>query len=199
MARFDPVGSASRLARSLKAADLTAKAKQAASTLKAEFVAGQRGDETPAQRIWGAPKDQLDAVMGLLRTAKATPPAGVPNEPSEDADALEVSAALNGVDWTGVRAATAERTGDAARVMRTMADQVDWAKVQPVAGHVSSALIAAVASGHLGVGGRLGSVVARAIVDQGGFGQRVGRTLASEAAPLPPDFRGAIEVAAREV
>ncbi len=84
-----------------------------------------------------------------------------------------------------------------------MADHVDWSKVQPVAAQVSSALIAAVASGQLGLGGRLGPTVARAIVDQGGLGQRVGaavqrRQAAAPAAPEVPDFRGAIEATSRE-
>jgi hypothetical protein len=195
MARFDPMGTAARLARSLKAADLTAKAKTAAGTLKAEYAAGQRGDDAPAKPIWGSPKEQLDSLIGLLRAAKATP---IAEEHDEQAEAREVTMALQSVDWADVRAATAERTSDAARVMRTMADQVDWAKVQPVAAQVSSALIAAVASGHLGVGGRLGATVARAIVDQGGLGQRVASQLHDQAAPLPPDFRRAIDVTARE-
>jgi hypothetical protein len=78
--------------------------------------------------------------------------------------------------------------------MKAMADQVDWAKVQPVAAQVSSALIAAVASGRLPVGGRLTSTVARAIVDQGGLAQRVGQTVES----LPPDFREVIDTTATE-
>jgi hypothetical protein len=59
-------------------------------------------------------------------------------------------------------------------------------------------LIAAVASGQIGVGGRLGSTVVRAIADQAGLAQRVASTLDAEHAPLPPDFRDAIDVTAQE-
>jgi hypothetical protein len=79
-----------------------------------------------------------------------------------------------------------------------MAEQVDWAKVQPVAAHVSSALIAAVATGQIGVGGRVGSMVVRAIADQAGLAQRVAVTLDADDAPLPPDFRQVIDVTAEE-
>ena len=72
--------------------------------------------------------------------------------------------------------------------------RVDWAKVQPAAAQVSSALIAAVASGRLPVGGRLTSTVARAIVDQGGLAQRVAANLAEP----PPDFRQVIDTTATE-
>ena len=78
-----------------------------------------------------------------------------------------------------------------------MAQQVDWGKVQPVAAQVSSALIAAVASGQLGLGGRLGPTLARAIINQGGLGQRVAGKVTASASP-PPDFRGVIEASSRE-
>jgi hypothetical protein len=114
-----------------------------------------------------------------------------------EADAAEVASAMRGIDWSAVRTATSERTSDAARVMRSAAEHVDWAKVQPVAAQVSSALIAAVASGRLPVGGRLGSTVARAIVDQG-LAQRVAGQLRDEPEAMPPDFRHAIETTSRE-
>jgi hypothetical protein len=82
--------------------------------------------------------------------------------------------------------------------MRDMAAQVDWAKVQPVAAQVSSALIAAVASGRLPVGGRLTTTVARAIADQGGLAQRVAQTLDQNRSALPPDFRQAIGTTSTE-
>ncbi len=81
--------------------------------------------------------------------------------------------------------------------MRAMARQVDWTKVQPAAAQVSSALIAAVAAGQIPVGGRLGPLVARAIVDQGGLAERVGQEMSTDQAPLP-DFRDAIETTARD-
>jgi hypothetical protein len=174
---------------------MTSTAKRSAASLKAEYESGKRGDESPVAPIWATPKEQCDAVVRLLRSTRSAPPA---SGDELDADATEVAKVLRGVDWAGVRAATAQRTSDATRAMRTMAEQVDWAKVQPVAAHVSSALIAAVASGQIGVGGRVGSMVARAIADQAGLAQRVAVTLDAEEAPLPPDFRHVIDVTAEE-
>ncbi len=218
MGRFDPAGLAGRLARSVRAADVTARVKHATQTLRDEFQAGKRGDEGPAQPIWASPKEQLDAVLGLLRGASqasataATETDGgsgvtEPQGPGSDAadlddtlaaDADEVADALRNVDWATVKSAAAERTGDAARTVKAMADQVDWSRVQPVAAQVSSALIAAVASGQLGVGGRLGSTVARAIVDQGGLGQQVAKRVNARQLPVPADLRRIIDATARE-
>lgn len=183
MARFDPAASAGWLAR---------KAKQAAASLKGEYEAGKRGDDSPVTPIFPTPKQQLDALLGLM---KSKPQHG--SEPDEadavedavDHGADEVAHALRGVDWQGVKAATAERTSEAAKAMRTMAEHVDWARVQPVAAQVSSALIAAVAAGRLPVGGPLGPTIARAITDRGALSQRIGQRLADQQAPLPPDFR----------
>jgi len=195
MARLDP-GSAGRDVGSATAAKWKARAKQAAASLKAEYEAGKSGDEAPPRPIWPSPKEQLDALLGLLRANRSAPAA----QPSEnlEADVEEVTKALRGVDWSGVRAATAERTSDATRAMRAMAEQVDWAKVQPVAAQVSSALIAAVASGQIRVGGRLGSTVARAIADQGGLGQRVAEHLDDATAPVPLEFRRVIDTTGTE-
>lgn len=190
MGRFDP----GRLTRAARAA---------AASLKAEYEAGKRGDDSPVTPLWRSPKEQLDAVLGLLRSAATDSSADAGDTETPDTEADEVAAALHGVDWDAARAAMSEKTAEAARTVRSMADHVDWAKVQPVAAQVSSALIAAVASGQLGLGGRLGPTVARAIVDQGGFGQRVGaavqrRQAAAPAAAPVPDFRGAIEATSRE-
>lgn len=204
-----PSGAARRLARSVRATDWKGRVKQAAQTLKDEYEAGKRGDDTPAQPIWASPKEQLDGVLGLLKSAAASvvPSASdqvgaAPAEHVDDetiaADADQVAEALRGVDWSTVSAAAAERTSDAARTVKAMADQVDWAKVQPVAAQVSSALIAAVASGQLGVGGRLGSTVARAIVDQGGLGQQVARRVTAQQLAVPSDLRRIIDSTARE-
>lgn len=199
---------------------ITSKAKHVTSTLKAEYEAGKSGDDAPVATIWGTPKEQLDAILGHVRAQRAARPVKNDTSPdraaavsvhepaspdqtdrqttSLDADADEVVRTLSGIDWAGVRSATSERTSDAAAAMRTMADQVDWAKVQPMAAQVSSALIAAVASGRVRVGGPMGSVVARAIIDQGGLGQKVAERV--QVSPsMVPDFRGAIEVRSREV
>ena len=125
------------------------------------------------------------------------PPEDV-DEATLDNEAEEVAAAIRGVNWTDVRAATAERTNDVARTMRSLADHVDWAKVQPVAAQVSSALIAAVAAGRIPVGGRLGPIVVRAITDQNNLGKRVAANLEGSQSRVPPDFRGVIEATATE-
>jgi hypothetical protein len=217
----DPARSAGRAVGALASGRWKAKARQAAATLKSEYEAGKQGDTSPAAPIWSTPKEQLDALIGLLRTSKAAPNveqdrsaahdrapgspdaatperAGMTEDVDTAADAAEVTAALRTVDWAGVRAATSERTGEAAKAMKAMADQVDWSRVQPVAAQISTALIAAVASGQVPIGGRLGGTVARAIADQSGLGQRVARNLQSEQATPPPDFRGAIEAVSRE-
>ena len=107
-----------------------------------------------------------------------------------------MAGALRGVDWRQIRAATGERTSDATRAMKAMAAQVDWDRVQPVAAQVSSALIAAVATGRLPVGGSLGPIVARALTDSGALSAQIGRTIVEEDRDLPPDFRDVIDVTA---
>jgi hypothetical protein len=184
----------------------TDKAKAAAASLKAQHAAGLEGDDAPTEPIWPTPKQQLDAVKRLFR---ATRPAArssieqpralpeVAGGDAEDRDAADLAEALRGVDWDAVRATTAGKAGDVSRAIRAMSQRVDWAKVQPVAAQVSSALIAAVAAGRLPVGGRLGPIVARAITDQNQLGDRVARTMQQSNA-APPDFRSVIETTARE-
>ncbi len=150
-----------------------ARANEFVQKLKAEYQAGKRGDPE-------------------------TEPESASNGASDEADAEQVAQAMRGVDWAKVRAATSERSADAAAAMRTMAKEVDWAKVQPVAAKVSSALIAAVASGQLGVGGRMGSTVARAIINDRNLAQRVSTQLVKYEQPMPPDFRNVIDVSATE-
>lgn len=145
-----------------------ARATEFAQKLKAEYEAGKRGDPEPEP------------------------------DTTDEADAEQVAEAMRGVDWAKVRAATSERSAEAAAAMRTMAKEVDWAKVQPVAAKVSSALMAAVASGQLGVGGRLGTTVARAIINDRNLAQRVSTELVKHEQPLPPDFRSVIDVTATE-
>lgn len=97
-------------------------------------------------------------------------------EASDAADAEQVADAVRSVDWVAVRDATVDRAGEAAAAARAMAAEVDWKQLQPVAAEVSTALIAAVASGRLPLGGRLGAGVARAIIDDGAA-VRVARSL----------------------
>ncbi len=150
---------------------LKARATEFARRLKAEYEAGKNGDPEPD---------------------------GKPDSNRDESDAEQVAEAMRGVDWAKVRAATGERSADAAAAMRSMAKDVDWAKVQPVAAKVSSALIAAVASGQLGVGGRLGGTVARAIINDRNLAQRVNNELVKHEQPMPPDFRNVIDVTATD-
>jgi hypothetical protein len=185
-----------RVVRAVTTTKWGAKAREVAASLKAQHAAGREGDDSPAEPVWPTPKEQLEAFKSLFRSTPVDDPA--PDDPALADDAQQVAEALRGVDWAEVRAATAERTNDVARTMKSMADHVEWAKVQPVAAQVSSALIAAVAAGRIPVGGRLGSIVARAITDQNHLGRRVAENLQATPAHVPPDFRGVIEATARE-
>lgn len=131
-------------------------------------------------------------ATAFAATLKAEYEAGLHDEPSVDeqeAAADEVSDAMRRVDWTKVKAATANSAAEAAQNVKTMASQVDWDKVTPVAAEVSSALIAAVASGQLPIGGVMGARVARTIMNDHGLAQRVASSLARTPAQNPPDFR----------
>jgi hypothetical protein len=175
---------------------LAAKARRVAAALRAEYEAGRRGDDSPAEPVWATPAEQWQRLRQLVgaRAVDGSTPVVEPDTPATDSDAAdEVVSALGRVDWTAVRAATTERTTEAAAAMKAMAADVDWAKVQPVAAQISSALIAAVASGQLGIGGPLGRTLARTIVNDGGLAHRVGTSLERQRATLPPDFRNVID------
>jgi hypothetical protein len=178
------------------------KAKSVAAALKAEHEAGLRGDDSPAQPVWPTASQQLAALKRLFTSTK--PARAVDNPPTAedaaalDAEAGEVADALRGVDWDGVRAAVAEKTSGVTASMKEMANHVDWAKVQPVAAQVSSALIAAVAAGRIPVAGRLGPIVARAITDQHNLANRVATDLQRSQSTVPAEFRQIIETTARE-
>jgi len=96
-------------------------------------------------------------------------------------------------------AATAAKTGEATRAMRSMAEQVDWERVQPMAAQVSRALIAAVASGQIPLGGAIGPTVVRTIAGQNGLSERVAQHLQEQRVDLPPDYRNAIGTTATEL
>ena len=198
MARSKGDNPVRRIVRSVATTKWSAKAKDAAEALKTQYEAGRQGDESPPTPIWPTPGEQLDAFKRLFRASPAQPAQTAQPEVSLDGDADEVAEALRGVDWDAVRAQTAERTSDVSRAMRSMAEQVDWAKVQPVAAQVSRALIAAVASGRIPVGGQLGPIVARTIRDQNSLGHKVADNLRQTPATVPPDFRQVIEATATE-
>jgi hypothetical protein len=124
-------------------------------------------------------------------------------DPGVDVDAAdEVASAMKKVDWAKVKTATAGKTAEATQSMKAMAAQVDWDKVTPVAAQVSSALIAAVASGQIPLGGHLGGRVARTIMNDRDLAQKVAASLARTPTQAPPDFRpiiaGAIETTATD-
>lgn len=133
---------------------------------------------------------------------KAEYEAGLRGDADPDADAADaaddVADALRTIDWATVKAATSKGAGEAAERMRAMAQQVDWQAVQPVAAQVSSALIAAVASGQIPLGGPLTGRVARTIMNDQNLAQRVADALDRTASPMPPDFRGVIDTTGTE-
>ena len=191
--RDNPVQRAVRVATTTK---WSAKAKAIAAALKAEHAAGLAGDESPAQPVWPTPKEQLEGLKRLFRIVPTEPSAL--DEAGLDSEAQQVAEALRGVDWAEVRSSAASRTNDVTRTMRAMADHVDWGRVQPIAAQVSSALIAAVATGRIPVGGQLGPIVARAITDQNNLGRRVAQNLQHSHTTVPTEFRGIIEATASE-
>ncbi len=196
-----------RVVHSVTTTKWSTKVKAVAASLKAQHAAGRDGDDSPAEPIWPTPREQLDVLKRLFRsspsqTATIDPAAPASDPPAVDApdtDAEEVAAALRGVNWAEVRTATSGKANDVTKAMRAMSDHVDWAKVQPVAAQVSSALIAAVATGRIPVGGRLGPIVAKAIRDQNNLAGRVAQNLEHTHATAPPDFREIIESTATEL
>ena len=184
----------SRAIRAVTSVKWGAKAKEVAASLKAQHAGGSRrrrltcragvadAEGTTRGVEEGCSSLVLESGDGRCRCSRRT--SRLTRSRSID-DAEHVAQALRGVDWAQVRAATSERTTEVARTMRSLADHVDWAKVQPVAAQVSSALIAAVAAGRIPVGGPLGSMVARAITDQNNLGKRVAANLQRTSAGAP--------------
>jgi hypothetical protein len=154
----------------LRPHELSARAAAFAAQLKAEYEAGLRGDDGPDADPDANAADAADDVADALRT----------------------------IDWATVKTATSKGAGEAAERMRAMAQQVDWQAVQPVAAQVSSALIAAVASGQIPLGGPLTGRVARTIMNDQNLAQRVADALDRTASPMPPDFRGVIDTTGTE-
>ena len=155
-----------------------------------------------AARLANAVKPATSRASAFAQNLKAEFEAGQASAATEEVQAEEVAEAMRGVDWAKVRASTTSKGSEAAQSMKTMAAEVDWDKVQPVAAKVSSALIAAVASGHIGVGGRFGPTVARAIMNDRNLAGRVSTSLAADESAVP-DFRqvvisGAIETTSTE-
>jgi len=156
-----------------------------------------------ANAVRPATSKATSTASEFARNLRAEFEAGQASAVTDDEQAAQVAEAMRGVDWAKVRESTSAKSSDAAKSVKTMAAEVDWEKVQPVAAKVSSALIAAVASGHLGVGGRLGPTVARAIMNDRNLAARVSATLATDDIS-PPDLRkiviaGAIDATSTEL
>ena len=167
---------AGRVARATKPLADKAANSEFVRSMKAEYDKGRHGDEGSSD--------------------ENTSDEGTSDENISD-DAAAVAEAMGRVDWAKVRAATASRSGAVAERMRGMAADVDWKKVQSGAAAVSSALIAAVASGQIPVHGRLAGPVTRAILNDQNLAQRVKVVLDGSGSP-PPDFRGVIDTTAHE-
>lgn len=155
-----------------------------------------------AARLANAVKPATSRASAFAQNLKAEFEAGQALATSDEKQAAEVADAMRGVDWAKVKASTSAKSSEAAQSLKTMAAEVDWDKVQPVAAKVSSALIAAVASGHIGVGGRFGPTVARAIMNDRNLAAKVSTSLAAEESAVP-DFRqiviaGAIDTTSSE-
>ncbi len=167
-------------------------------------VAGRQLGRVTAKLLHTAkPSAVRDRAVEFGRTLQREYEAGKRDDPDpapaeEAATADEVAGIMHKVDWAKVKAATSDRTTETAQSMKAMAGQVDWDKVTPVAAQVSSALIAAVASGQIPLGGALGGRVARTIMNDRNLAQKVAATLRSTPDSMPPDFRGAIETTATE-
>jgi len=193
------------MVESIKDGAVQRRAKASVEALRAEYQAGRRGDDSEPTPLWAGPRQQLDAVLAALSSARRSAdhersagPAG--HDAAHDLAAEQALADEVGrVDWAAVRAATAERSAEAAATVREMAAKVDWERLQPAAAQVSSALISAVAAGRLPIGGPLGTQVARAIVNQGDVARRLSTTLGRTDTPVPADFGTVIEAAAREL
>jgi hypothetical protein len=214
--RFDPAGAAGRLFRAARDTDWTGRAKSVADTLKREYEAGKRGDDGPVTPLWAGPREQYTSFVALLRgPVAASTDTDTDDAVTPEEEAAMMSSLLDRVDWTAVRESAADRSTEAVDTMRTMAAQVDWERLAPVATTMSSALIAAVAAGRLPVGGKTGAMVARAIVDHRGVARQLGekhlppgvklddlvavvRPLAADP-PLRQPITGVVDTTAREV
>ncbi|MFZ9628223.1 MAG: hypothetical protein ACO3C1_02615 [Ilumatobacteraceae bacterium] len=159
---------AARLVTKAEPAAAKVRATEFAQRLKAEYERGLAEEQQPA--------------------ASATSPdaAASTNEATPDDDVSAVAAALRSVDWASVRAVSAEKAAETKERMRAMAGDVDWSKVQAGAAVVSSALIAAVASGQIPIGGRLAGPIARAILNDSDLASRVSNSMGGD--EQPPDL-----------
>ncbi len=180
-----PTGSLGGIARRL-----TQRARESARVLREEFDKGARGEsDGPTPVLWDRPT--FEHLKSVLRANRAPAPTATPSGPtgeppgpdtpgalSDEAAADEVSMVLERIDWRGVTtaAAAADRASDVAERLRSLAGEVDWERMRPVAGKVATALVAAAATGHLG---RLSGTTAQAVARAINGDQAVGEAAAS--------------------
>lgn len=187
-------------ARLVNAAEPTVekvKASDFAQKLLTEFERGRSGEAEPSAEP-AATTEPTASAQPDASTASAQPNASAaaadatdtpPPSATDDVDSLVD--ALSSVDWAKVRAAASEKGSGVATSMKKMAADVDWGKVQSGAAVVSSALIAAVASGQLPIGGRLAGPVARAILNDSDLASKVSSRLKGD--EQPPDLRDRVQ------
>ncbi|MFZ4718463.1 MAG: hypothetical protein ACOYMR_03500 [Ilumatobacteraceae bacterium] len=141
-----------------------------------------------------AVRDRATRFAQLLKTEYEAGLHGEP--PAEDEDEVSsaeaVSEALRRVDWAKVRATTSQKSAAVSENVRSMASQVDWDKVTPVAAEVSSAVLMAVATGQLKLGGAMGARLARTVMNDRDLAMRVASSLARTPSQAPPDMRPAV-------
>lgn len=178
-------------ARLVNAAEPTVekvKASDFAQKLLTEFERGRSGEPEPsaepAATTASAASAQPNASTAAADATDTPPPSA-----TDDVDSLVD--ALSSVDWAKVRTAASEKGSGVATSMKKMAADVDWGKVQSGAAVVSSALIAAVASGQLPIGGRLAGPVARAILNDSDLASKVSSRLKGD--EQPPDLRDRVQ------
>lgn len=137
--------------------------------LAARLVSEARPDLVRARAAEFAQRVKDEYHAGLAEADAAT----VDDSAAGDDDTTAVIDAMKGVDWAHVRSVTEQKSSEAARAVKEMSAQVDWSKVQPVATSVSTALIAAVASGQLPIGGPLGGRILRTILNEADLATKV--------------------------
>lgn len=183
---------AARLVNAAEPAVEKVKASDFAQKLLTEFERGRAGEaDAPDASNAHAASDAAGAPPSNPADAAAADAAASPSDPAPADDVDSLVDALSSVDWAKVRAAASEKGSGVATSMKKMAADVDWAKVQSGAAVVSSALIAAVASGQLPIGGRLAGPVARAILNDSDLASKVSSRMAGN--EQPPDLRDRVQ------
>jgi hypothetical protein len=173
---------AARLVNAVEPAAAKVHATEFAQKLKAEYERGlaeERGEGDTGNPA----SDSASPAASSAAHDAGTPASG---DAVDGDDVSTVAAALRSVDWSKVRAAAGGHSSEARDRMRSLAKDVDWGKVKSGAAVVSSALIAAEASGQIPLGGKLAGPVARAILNDSDLASKVSSAMGNDA--QPPDL-----------